>query len=173
MITRVSMANVAFKGYISDNIVAARCRVNSKKMEIEERKDKPLPTPPKRNLLMRHISKPVATQESELKRLDSELLTESKQLRYYQNMRRRLKRLGVSEEFLDKFATALHDTYCSGYRDVYYQCSYNAKSISTSDQISETDEVMQEAITILKRLKKSGFKINAEQLLKNAGNLPK
>lgn len=173
MINRIGISNIAFRGYISDNIIAARGRVEAKKAEIAARQEKPLPAPRKRSLLMRLISKPAVTQESETKRLDSELLTELKKLRYYQNMRRQLKGLGVSEEFLDKFATAIHSTYCSGYKNVYYKCDYKIPSISPSSQISETDDVMKEAITVLSRLKRAGYTIQAEKVFKAVESVAK
>lgn len=175
MINRVSMTNIAFGGYISDNLKAAQKDEDAIQIEIDKRRATPLPEPPKRNLIQRlWNNKPVLTQESELDRLASELDTKQRILSFYERLQTVINRLGVTEEFVEKVADRLHKNFCPELVDSFASCDYDIVTFTgPTSYENDHDKFILKAIRILHGLKNEGVKFDAKNVTLAVSNLKK
>lgn len=180
MINKVSMANVAFKGYITDNIAAARDRVATKNTEIAQRKANPLPKPSALKVVWDIFigDIPITTQRSELARLEGELKSETRVLNYFKKLQAHIEKSGMTTDQIEGIAQKTHELYCPAENKDF--CDFDTKAIEEtasfselSNWASETDEFIGKAIRLIRGLKKSGLKITPENIAQIAAGFKK
>lgn len=111
-----------------------------------------------------------------MKKLESTLKDNENNAYFYEQMQQIIKKLGISEEIIDRFADSLHIQFCPEKLDKFSpSCDYNlASEIGTPTPfVNERDNFTIKAIRILKGLKQRGIKFDIQNIAEAAAKLKK